>query len=433
MPDPKKLEPVERVEIVDTVEKTHTETIKSDTQDSAKTNSATPDSGKEEGDKVQKGPLTALMTPVVFLLFMIFLMILVLLVINFRSADDKSSTPETASGGAGVREPSIAELRATLTSRRSELNRQRIAAGLPPLDDGAEPMDEIARRINADTNSLIARSDRFEQMLGEKDAEITQIEQDLLRAEQLRQSLSSEVARVQADYQRALVSGSDAENLRRLLEEAQTQRDALSSQLAEAQQLLADNRGSVTEAEYADLQRRYQEAMRAKDFFEDRAEELERRLGQAELFAKSEDELLPAAVELFRRLRALEGVKDSELTTEYSKLGVELGANVLRTLDFATGSSELSQAEMDQLEAIAANDIPEGDLAFIVGYASRTGDAVLNQRLSSDRATVAAEHYNSKMRTGQRVQAVYLGQTDRFSGSIPIRNQICEIWRIRKK
>jgi hypothetical protein len=31
------------------------------------------------------------------------------------------------------------------------------------------------------------------------------------------------------------------------------------------------------------------------------------------------------------------------------------------------------------------------------------------------------------------VQAVYLGQTDRFSSRVPERNQICEVWRIRRK
>jgi hypothetical protein len=36
-------------------------------------------------------------------------------------------------------------------------------------------------------------------------------------------------------------------------------------------------------------------------------------------------------------------------------------------------------------------------------------------------------------RPAQKVQAVYLGQTDRFSSRIPERNQIVEIWCIRKK
>jgi hypothetical protein len=36
-------------------------------------------------------------------------------------------------------------------------------------------------------------------------------------------------------------------------------------------------------------------------------------------------------------------------------------------------------------------------------------------------------------RPGQKVQAVYLGQTDRFSRKIHEENQICEVWIIRRK
>jgi outer membrane protein OmpA-like peptidoglycan-associated protein len=126
-------------------------------------------------------------------------------------------------------------------------------------------------------------------------------------------------------------------------------------------------------------------------------------------------------------------MKDSDLTTEYSKLGVDLGANVLHALDFATGSSALSEEDMKRLDLIIAEEIPDGDLALIIGYASETGDADSNQKLSSDRATAAAEYYASRKRPGQKVQAVYLGQTDRFSSRVPERNQICEVWRIRRK
>ncbi|MDE0835542.1 MAG: OmpA family protein [Akkermansiaceae bacterium] len=89
--------------------------------------------------------------------------------------------------------------------------------------------------------------------------------------------------------------------------------------------------------------------------------------------------------------------------------------------------------DIAQLAAIAENDVPDGDLTLIIGYASKTGDSVANERLSSDRATAAAQQFSAMKRPGQKVQAVYLGQTDRFSSSIPVRNQLCEIWRIRKK
>jgi len=70
---------------------------------------------------------------------------------------------------------------------------------------------------------------------------------------------------------------------------------------------------------------------------------------------------------------------------------------------------------------------------LIIGYASETGNVDANRTLSSDRATAGAELFSSVKRPAQKVQAVYLGQTDRFSSRIPERNQIVEIWRIRKK
>jgi outer membrane protein OmpA-like peptidoglycan-associated protein len=79
------------------------------------------------------------------------------------------------------------------------------------------------------------------------------------------------------------------------------------------------------------------------------------------------------------------------------------------------------------------NELPDGDLLLVIGYASETGNEDKNRKLSSDRATAVAELYSSLKRPTQLVQAVYLGQTDRFSSRIPERNQLCEIWRIRKK
>ena len=78
-----------------------------------------------------------------------------------------------------------------------------------------------------------------------------------------------------------------------------------------------------------------------RNFFESRVKELEGALTKTKLFASSENELLPAAVELFRSLRLLEGQPDSEMSSAYSSLAVKLGADVRKTLKFATGSIAL--------------------------------------------------------------------------------------------
>lgn len=391
------------------VEHTRTETISSTRSDQ----SNGPSENGQEKNKILAG-----ISPVVFLLFMIFTMVVVLTVINLSQGNSSSAS----SGSAPTSDPAISAHEAEIRALRSEINRERISMGLSPLPDGYEPIDDVAKRLKADADTLVLMAGKFQQMLAEKDSEISQKNSEILRLERLRKDVSNENARLQSELSRALVSGSEADQLKSLISRLEAQRNALTEQLE-------NTRNSVDPDIVADLQRRLEEAQRTAEFYRTRSEEMEK----AVLFAKSEDELLPAAVELFRRLRKLEGVTQAELDTEYSKLGVELGANVLHTLNFATGSSELTQADKDQIAHIVAEDVPDGDLALIVGYASKTGDSVFNQKLSSDRATVAAEYFTAMKSPGQKVQAVYLGQTDRFSKDVPEQNQICEVWIIRRK
>lgn len=366
------------------------------------------------------------LTPVVLLLFMILAMIVVLVVLNIGRSGGTGD-------GSRSDDPAVAALKADLEARRSELNRQRMALGLAPLEGGSEPIEDIAKRLKMDADTLVGVSSRFQQMLGEKDAELSSRNGELLRSERLRQDVSMENQRLQSELARVSSAAYETERLKTMLADSQSLRDTLAKELNDTRAKLIEMGESVSADEYADLKRRYEEALRAKEFFEARARELEASVEKAQLFARSENELLPAAVELFRRLRKMEGQKDSDLMTEYSKLGVDLGANALHALSFKTGSSELNAEDMAQLARIANEEVPDGDLTLIIGYASKTGDATNNQTLSSDRATAAAEYFSTQKRPGQLVQAVYLGQTDRFSGRTPERNQICEIWRIRKK
>lgn len=378
----------------------------------------------EAADTKPSTRTAAQLNPVLVLLFMILAILIVMAVTILRRGGGPTDTQE---------DPTVAAIRADLDARRSELNRQRMAMGLPPLDGGSEPVEEIAKRLKADADTLAGISGKFQQMLADKDAELSARNADTLRLEKLRQDVSQENGRLQSELQRALIASDGNERLKMMLADSQAQREALSREVATLKEELAVAVAGVSEDDFADLQRRYEEVLRAKDFYEARAKELEETSQKADLFAESENELLPAAVELFRRLRKMEGVKDSDLTTEYSRLGVDLGANVLHTLSFASGSSTLSKEDLLQIDEIVSTEVPDGDLTLIIGYASETGNPEANQNLSSDRATAAAEYFASKKRPGQPVQAVYLGQTDRFSGRVPERNQICEVWRIRRK
>jgi len=369
---------------------------------------------------VKTGEPVIKITPAIGLMALIVVLLVVLLMMNNRK------------GGIGVSndDPAVAALRADLEAGRMELNRQRLNMGLPPLEGGSEPVEEIAARLKKDADTLVGLASRFQEMLAEKDQEVADKNAELIRAQQLRQSVVAESARLQAELQRALVGGEEAAELRRQVANEQARRDAMAAELARMRDQLAT--ANQPSADLDLVERRLEETTRAKEFFEARVTQLEAELARLRIFAKSEDELLPAAVQLFRSLRELEDRPDSDLTSAYSNLGDSLGASVLHTLNFATGASELSAEDQDVVRRIA-DEVPDGDLVLVIGYASETGNVETNRKLSSARATTAAELFSAIKRPGQLVQAVYLGQTDRFSSRIPERNQICEVWRIRKK
>ena len=371
------------------------------------------EAGEEINDDAAHGRPS--MSPNMVLAFVIVALVGVLIVMGLRGG--------FGSGALGSSD--VTQLQAEANAIRSQLNRERMSMGLRPLESGSESADDIAARLKKDADTMAALATSLESMLGEKDAVIAAKSSELLRSEQLRQSLAAESSRLQGELQRALVSGSEAERLRREFDLLKSQRDALTEELAA-------KGNSVASDEFDELQRRLEEALRAKDFFENRVKELEADLAKARLFASSESELMPAAVELFRSLRELENRPDSDLTTAYSSLGVKLGANVLHTLSFPTGTSALTPDDEEIIARLGA-EIPDGDLMLVIGYASETGNVDGNRTLSSDRATAVAQKFSSIKRPGQLVQAVYLGQTDRFSSRIPERNQLCEIWHIRKK
>lgn len=352
--------------------------------------------------------------PGVVLAFVIIALLGVLIVMNLKSRFGFSSAdPEE-----------VRKLKAEISAAEANLNASRLALGLRPREGSGEPIGDVAARMKKDTDTMVALASSYESMLGEKDLEMKSLGDKLLTSEQLRKTLSDELQAVRLQLNSAVGAGRDAETLRSLNE-------ALNNEVARLRNELSSKGDTVPKDMVDELQRRLDEAQRAKAFLEARVKELGDQAAKAKLFANSESELLPAAVELFRNLRQLENRPDSEISTAYSSLAVSLGANVLRTLHFDTGKSDLKPDDMQAIQNLVA-DIPDGDLVLCIGYASETGNVDSNQALSSARATAAAELFSSVKRPGQLVQAVFLGQTDRFGGSSPERNQLVEIWRIRR-
>jgi len=345
--------------------------------------------------------------------------------------DTKRGNPPKTTADPG---DDLTALKADINARRAELNRQRAAMGLPPVEGGSEPVEDLAKSLKKDADSMVALANRLQAMLTERETELSGKTTELLSAEQRYRDLAAASQSLKADLQRALVDGSRAEQLRRDLATMQAQRDALAAELDKVKQELAAKGQGVSQDEVDDLKRSLDENKKAKGFLESKVRQLEGEMSQtkAKLFAASENDLLPAAVELFRSLRKLENLPEGEVAAAYGSLAVKLGANVLQTFKFATGSSELSSADQETVRNLVGK-IPDGDLVLAIGYASETGNVDKNRTLSSDRATAVAECYSSAKRPAQPVQAVYLGQTDRFGKRSPEANQIVEIWQIRKQ
>lgn len=225
------------------------------------------DNGVEE--KRRTGGLT---NPVVFLLFMIFAMVLVLAVIGLKNNRPSSKEP------VGSDDPTVALLKADIEARRMELNRQRLAMNLPPIEGSSEPVDDIARRLKRDAETLVALAESFRQMLSEKDSQLSERNGEILRLEKLRQDVSMENSRLQSELNRAFSESADSRILKSAVETLRSERDGLARELADARARLGEMADSVSGVEFSDLKRRFEETSRERDFYEDRVRELEAEL-----------------------------------------------------------------------------------------------------------------------------------------------------------
>lgn len=326
----------------------------------------------------------------------------------------------------------MAAMKAELSAADTELNALRISMGLRPKESAFEPIEDVAARIKKDAETMVALAESFQATLAEKEALLSAKNSQIIESENLRRILVKDLESLRLQLGNSLGAAGMTEQIKAENQALQSQIQSLEGQLASLRQQLEETPADLPEEEVTRWQQRLDEANRAREFLEARLEQMEQELSKARLFANSENELLPAAVELFRSLRKLENRTEAEISSEYAELGAKIGASVLHMLSFETGSSRLSSVDEDRIRTIAA-EVPDGDLVLFVGYASETGKVDSNRTLSSDRATVAAEFFSSIKRPGQLVQAVYLGQTDRFSTQSPERNQLVEIWRIRAK
>ena len=318
-------------------------------------------------------------------------------------------------------DPALREAKAKLQLLQSSLNQDRAKLGLSPLyGDTTQSAEAVAARITEDAATLVAMAKSVKDLIATKDAELAQRTREWTDAVKLQGVLRDQLAKSEERLSRALIEGSDASSLRAQLEAANKRIIALGDEVRRL------NEGP------GDLQAQLERISAERDALQARVAELESQLNRASLFAGTEAELFREAVQLFRSLRELENKPDSEIATAYSQFGAKLGANVLDKIDFPTGSSDVPPEDIAKINTFPA-DAPDNALLLVVGYASETGNVDGNRTLSSDRATAVARVLDGAKKPGQRVQAVYLGQTDRFGSKFPERNQISEVWQIVPK
>lgn len=323
-----------------------------------------------------------------------------------------------AEGTTNAEDPVLKETKARLQMLQSSVDQERAKMGMSPrYGETAESAETVASRITEDASTLAAMAKGVKDLIADKDAEIDRLTKDWTQSLATQKDLRERLATAQEQLNKALIEGSEASTLRTQLEAANKRIIALGDEIRR----MSEGTGDVAAL------------MAERDGLLARIAELESQLSQASLFASTEAELIKEAVALFRALRDLEDKPDSEINTAYSQFAVKLGSMVMeRPIQFPTGVSEVSPEEIARIRSFIGEAPPEA-LIFVVGYASETGNVDANRILSSDRATAVAKVIDEAKRSGQRVQAAYIGQTDRFSSRIPERNQICEVWQIVPK
>jgi outer membrane protein OmpA-like peptidoglycan-associated protein len=311
---------------------------------------------------------------------------------------------------------------AELATRTATVNEERARQGMPPIEGvGSDSPEQIASRLTKDAATLANFSDRFRTLLSEKDTIIADKNTSLLNSEQARQALSSQLGKIQTQLEKALADSGSSDLLRQQLNEARNGLAPLQEKLAIYSARPTQEELNAAKARIAELQAEI-EALKAQP----------EPAAPVKLFAESEADLSPAAQALFRGLASLDDKSDMEISSAYNRFASQFNATFLKDIRFPTSSSQLNPADKFALGDSVAN-LPDGALLLVVGYASTTGNADANRLLSSDRATQVASNLDIAKPGNQVVQAVFLGQTARFSSRIPERNQVCEIWQINPK
>lgn len=355
----------------------------------------------------------------------------------------------------------IEALSARNAQLRADANAERARQGLPPLPEDSSSARMAADRIQRDATTLASLAGQWQTELEAKDTALRDLQSQLTSRDENAKRLYAQIAALQtkidqqADASDQLIrlsndikmANNQIENYRQQLQEFQTrpsneQMALIRKQLTESIEsngklqmrvdaLVEAAKNKVDRSKYEEVATelaKLRPQVNAQRYIIQR---LRAQLDRTRLFIESEKDIPAEAARLFAKLRTLEGANKQQLTTAYEGIKTTLGAEIVHRQTFLKGSSQITFDREKVIQDILDKRKDSGSFFLVVGYASKSGGAENNRKLSADRATTVASVVNILKAEDQKVRAVYLGETARFSPTVEIENQICEVWEIK--
>ena len=325
----------------------------------------------------------------------------------------------------------IAALKKDLEDRKSRNEALRYAS-VPGVGQSPDALvtqiksgtEALARLVNASASdaAMLQTAQENARLLSNRvtdlENQVRQTQADATRARSLESELNA--ARQAAN---GMVSKSQVDSLRDQLALAKNDRDGFQTEI---NQLRAKEGTMVDANAYALLKAEVDQLRKDNALPSDGIHQNENVL--AKLFV-TKDALSPRAVALYRELTRIEPEDHRARLQTYTRIDTQLKAGVGEAITFKTGSSDIALEHETHIKEMASAAAPN-TFFLVVGYASPSGDSKTNEELSSQRTTRVASMVNHLKKEGQAVQAVYLGEGNRF-GPDDAPNQVCEIWQIR--
>ncbi|MGJ8677196.1 MAG: OmpA family protein [Akkermansiaceae bacterium] len=410
-------------------------------------NSTSVSTGVETNNNKQSSKLTtALIVMIVVLLFLMLIMSM-----------NGSLLPNNRNQGSDL-SPLISEN----GKLRSQANAERIRQGLQPLPVDAQNAQIISDRIQRDATSLVAISRQWQSELDSKESVILELSSELKARDAIAKTLYTQISELQSKLSQAGNAANALLMTKSELERTQTQIENYRNQLGELQMrpsndelallqdrltqgldernklqlqidaLIEKSRNKVDSSKADALEAELAKLRPELNIQRYEIQRLRALLNKDRLFIESESDLPQKAAALFAKLRTLEDANEQQILAAYQNVAIAMGAEVVHRQNFSTGSAQIT-FDREKIIQDALNKRQAGGSYFlVVGYASQSGGAENNRKLSAERATTVASVVDTLKAADQTVQAVYLGETDRFSAENEAENQICEVWEIKK-